>query len=99
MQLRQARTASAEVRLALKRGEDPRRPVSSVPTVEEALDRYLLREDLTERTKEFYRECLKGPLSTLRRIPMDLLEREEVRSLHEEITRDRGPYLLISAEN
>ena len=92
VQLRQARTASAEVRLALKRGEDPRRPVSSVPTVEEALDRYLLRDDLTERTKEFYRECLKGPLSKLRHIPMDLLEREEVRSLHEEITRDRGPY-------
>lgn len=92
VQLRQARTASAEVRLALKRGEDPRKPVSSVPTVQEALDRYLLRDDLTPRTKEFYAGCVSGPLRSLRHVPMDQLDREEMRRLHEQLSRDRGPY-------
>ncbi|MFN7055709.1 tyrosine-type recombinase/integrase [Hyphomonas sp.] len=95
--LRQARTASAEVRLALKRGEDPRRPASTVPTLQEALDRYLSREDLTPRTKEFYRQCVEGPLRSLRDTPMDLLGREEVRALHETITQRSGPYLANGA--
>lgn len=90
--LRDARNRSAEVRLALKRGEDPRRPVSGVPTVQEALERYLLRDELSERTKEFYRQCVDGPLRRLKDVPMDGLDREEVRALHEEVTRDCGPY-------
>lgn len=90
--LRQARTLSAEVRLALKRGEDPRRPVTGVPTIQEALDRYVQREDLTDRTKQFYRQCVTGPLSQLRRVSMADLDREEIRSIHEKISRDSGPY-------
>ncbi|MBA4227691.1 MAG: hypothetical protein C0456_13770 [Hyphomonas sp.] len=90
--LREARTRSAELRLALKRGEDPRRPVTSVPNVQEALERYLLRDDLTERTKEFYRKSVEGPLRPLRRVPMDELDREELRALHERVTRECGPY-------
>lgn len=97
VQLTQARTASAEVRLALKRGEDPRRPVTGVPTVEEALERYLRRDDLTERTKEFYRKNVEGPLKSLARVRMDELDREEVRSLHEAVTRRSGPYLANGA--
>ena len=83
--LREARTLSAEVRLKLKRGEDPRRPTSSVPTVREALERYLLRDDLTERTKDFYRKNAEGPLRPLLNVPMDEIDREEVRTLHETV--------------
>ena len=39
--LRTARESSTELRLALRRGEDPRTPKASVPTVANALDRYL----------------------------------------------------------
>ena len=92
--LRSARERASELRLALRRGEDPRTPRRSTPTLDEAWARY--REaragDLTPRTLEWYRDKVEGPLRPLRRLPLDRLDRERVRSLHERLTRERGPY-------
>lgn len=91
--LKTARERAIEFKLALRRGEDPRRPKSSVPTLAEALDRYLTsRSDLSPRTKDWYRAKVEGPLSSLMRLPVDRIDRETVRSLHEKITKKSGPY-------
>ncbi|MFZ5962014.1 tyrosine-type recombinase/integrase [Thalassococcus sp. BH17M4-6] len=91
--LRTARERSTELRLALRRGEDPRTPKASVPTVAEALDRYLEgRTDLSPRTQQWYRQKIEGPLRSLAKLPADRVDRETVRALHEKITRKAGPY-------
>jgi hypothetical protein len=91
--LRTARERSTELRLALRRGEDPRTPKASVPTVAEALDRYLEgRTDLSPRTQQWYRQKIEGPLRSLAKLPADRVDRETVRALHERITRKAGPY-------
>ena len=91
--LRSARERSTELRLALRRGVDPRTPKSTVPTVAEALERYVTgRPDLSERTQDWYRQKIDGPLKTLAKLPADRVDRETVRALHERITRKAGPY-------
>ncbi len=83
MSLKHARERSAELRLALRRGEDPRRKKVTVPTLAEAMDRYIEgRPDLSERTVDWYRQKVEGPLSALRKLPVDRIDRETVRSLH-----------------
>ena len=48
--LKTARERAIELKLALRRGEDPRHQKASVPTLSEALDRYLTsRTDLKRR--------------------------------------------------
>ena len=98
LSLRTARERSTELRLALRRGEDPRTPKAAVPTVAEALDRYLgARSDLSPRTTSWYKQKLDGPLRSLARLPADRVDRETVRSLHERITRRVGPYCANGA--
>ena len=91
--LKSAREHSAELRLALRRGEDPRAKKASVPTIDEAMARYLEgRPDLSDRTVDWYRQKIEGPLSALRKLPADRIDREAVRTLHERITKRSGPY-------
>lgn len=91
--LRSARERSAELRLALRRGDDPRGKKVSVPTLGEAMERYLDgRPDLSERTVAWYRQKVDGPLSVFRKLPADRIDREAVRSLHEKLTKKAGPY-------
>jgi integrase len=93
LSLKAARTRSVELRLALKRGEDPRIKKKAVPTVGEAADRYLESrgKELRPRTQEWYREKVDRPLAHLKKVPMDRLEREQMRALHEKITKNSGP--------
>lgn len=89
--LRTARDEATRLRLDMRRGVDPRRPKSTVPTFEEALDRYLgARNGLSPRTVEFYRSQIK-PLSTIRKTPCDKIDRETVRAIHEKLSK-AGPY-------
>lgn len=92
--LRTARERAAELRLALRRGDDPRTPKAAVPTLEAAFERYAeaRRGELSPRTMAWYRQKVDGPLSSLRRLPVDRIDRERVRTLHERITRRSGPY-------
>ncbi|WP_127900558.1 tyrosine-type recombinase/integrase [Solirhodobacter olei] len=93
LSLRSARERSTELRLALRRGTDPRTPKVSVPTVAEALERYLAgRPDLSPATHKWYREKITGPLKSVARLPADRIDREAVRTLHERLTRRCGPY-------
>ncbi|WP_120633340.1 tyrosine-type recombinase/integrase [Ruegeria sp. EL01] len=96
--LRGARERSAEIRLALRRGDDPRTKKVAVPTIAEALERYLAgRPELSERTTSWYRRKVQGPLDSLRRLPADRIDREAVRSLHERLTKKSGPYCANGA--
>lgn len=97
--LKAARERAAELRLALRRGEDPRKPKGSVPTLAEAWERYrdARRDDLRPRTIEWYQGKVDGPLAGLRKLPMDRLDRETVRALHERLTVKRGPYCANGA--
>jgi integrase len=96
--LRSARERSAELRLALRRGDDPRAKKVSVPTLGEAMDRYLDgRPDLSENTVMWYRKKVDGPLSVFRKLPADRIDREAVRSLHEKLTKKSGPYAANGA--
>lgn len=97
--LRTARERAAELRLALRRGEDPRRPVVDVPTLKQALERYLTArgDDIRPRTHDIYRKAFEGPLKSLHKLKMDAIDRETVRSLHESLTEKRGPYMANGA--
>lgn len=91
---KEARANALALKLKLSNGEDPRRAKKVIPTVQDALDRYLSsRSDLSPRTVEFYVSMVAGPLKQLRKLPMDRIDREQVRSLHEKITRKSGPYM------
>ncbi len=91
--LKSARDRSTELKLALRRGEDPRTPKATVPRLTEAFDRYLeSRPDLSPRTVTWYRQKIEGPLRPLAKLPVDKVDRETVRALHEKITRKSGPY-------
>lgn len=91
--LKSARTKAIELRLALKRGEDPRCVKTVVPTVQQACDRYLKSrgDELRPRTQEWYTEKVRGPLNSLQKTPIDKIDRETVRALHEKLTRNNGP--------
>lgn len=92
--LKSARERAVELRLALRRGDDPRTPKAAVPTLQQALGRYVdaRANELSPRTLAWYRSQTHGPLSSLRKLPVDRIDREQVRNLHEKITRKNGPY-------
>jgi integrase len=93
LSLRSARERATELRLALRRGTDPRTPKASVPNLGDALERYLTtRPDLSPRTRAWYAQKIEGPLKPLAKLPVDRIDRETVRALHEKITRKAGPY-------
>jgi len=91
--LRTARERSTELRLTLRRGDDPRTSKATVPTLIEALERYFDgRPDLSPETVKWYRQKLAGPLKSLAKLPADRIDREQVRALHERLTRMVGAY-------
>jgi integrase len=92
--LKSARDKAHELRLAMRRGEDPRVKRADTPTVATAWARYLATRgtELRPRTVEFYREKVERSLSSIATVPMDRLDRETVRALHERLTARAGPY-------
>lgn len=94
MSLKTARQKAIELRQALARGDDPRRPKSAVPTVQQALDRYLeaRKNDLQPSTLADYRRHTEGPFKSILKLPMSSIDRALCRNLHEKMTRKNGPY-------
>ena len=91
--LKTARAEAQEIRLKLSRGEDPRRVKTEVPTLAQALERYLdSRPDLSPRTKQWYRDKVDGSLKKLKNTRMDAIDRETARALHERLTKNSGAY-------
>ncbi len=92
--LKSAREKAVELRLSLRRGDDPRKPKTTIPTLQQALDRYLeaRADELSSATLKWYRSQLDAPLASLRKLPVDRIDREVVRNLHETITQKKGPY-------
>lgn len=93
MSLVTARSRSIELRQALARGEDPRTPKSKMPTLEEVLSRYeeTRKNDLQPSTLASYRSHLKPVWKDLAKLPMDKMDRDTVRRLHERVTKKNGP--------
>lgn len=93
MSLKTARQKAIELRQALARGEDPRRPKSAVPTVQQALDRYIATNqgNLRPSTLADYRRSLEGPLRSILKLPMDTIDRALCRNLHEKLSSKHGP--------
>ncbi|WP_027486561.1 tyrosine-type recombinase/integrase [Allorhizobium undicola] len=92
--LKTAREKAAELKLALRRGEDPRAPKRTVPSLRTAWERYKETRgvELQPSTVAWYEEKVIGVLKSVLDIPLDKLDRETVRSLHEKITKKNGPY-------
>ncbi len=92
--LRTARERAAELKLALRRGEDPRAPKRTVPSLRKAWERYKETRgvELQPSTIAWYEEKVLGVLKPILDIPLDKLDRETVRALHEKITKKNGPY-------
>ena len=91
--LKTARQKAIELRQALARGEDPRRPKSQVPTVQQALDHYIAgnQGNLQPSTLADYRRSLEGPLKSILKLPMDTIDRALCRNLHEKLSTKHGP--------
>ncbi len=99
LSLRTARERSVELKLALRRGEDPRRPKGTIPTLRTAWDRYKETRgaELQESTVVWYEGKVFGPLKPLLDIPFDKLERDVTRAQHEKITKKSGAYCANGA--
>lgn len=91
--LSDARDKARELRLLMRRGQDPRIAKRTVPTLREAWERYERTrcKDLRPLTVEWYRRKVTTWLKPLLHVPMDKLDRETVRRLHEKITRAGYP--------
>lgn len=92
--LKTARDKANELKLALRRGDDPRSAKRTVPCLRSAWTRYKETRgvELRPSTVGWYEEKVLGPLKPILDIPFDRLDRETVRSLHEKITKKNGPY-------
>ena len=92
--LRSARDRARELRLALRRGEDPRTNAKRAPTLREAWERYrdTRCRELRPLTVEWYAVKVEKSLRPLLDIPLDKLSPEIVRSLHEKITTNGKPF-------
>ncbi|MFD1331118.1 tyrosine-type recombinase/integrase [Methylopila musalis] len=92
--LKTAREKAAELKLALRRGEDPRAPKRAVPSLRKAWERYKETRgpELQPSTVAWYEEKVLAVLKPILEIPLDKLDRETVRALHEKITKKNGPY-------
>lgn len=99
MTLKTARARAIELRQALARGEDPRRPKATVPTVQQALNRYLdaNRDNLRQSTLDDYRRHVERPLKSILKLPMSSIDRSLCRNMHEKLTKTRGPYAANTA--
>jgi integrase len=98
MTLKQAQDKARHIKLQASQGEDPRRPDKpDVPTVSQALERYVDGRNLSPRTSDWYRSMVEGPLASIARRRMDELSRDECRNLHERLTRTRGAYMANGA--
>lgn len=93
MSLKTARQKAIELRQALARGDDPRRPKSAVPTVQQALDHYIAMNvgNLQPSTLGDYRRSVEGPLKNILKLPMSSVDRSLCRSLHEKLSAKHGP--------
>lgn len=91
--LKEARDRARELRLLLRRGQDPRIAKRTVPTLRETWTRFEATRcrDLRPLTVEWYRTKVHGWLKPLLDVPMDKLDRETVRRLHEKITLGGHP--------
>mgnify|MGYP001766867738 FL=1 len=92
--LKTAREQATELKLALRRGEDPRAPKRAVPSLRKAWERYKETRgpELQPSTVAWYEEKVLQVLKPILDIPLDKLDRETVRALHEKITKKNGPY-------
>ncbi|KQV34249.1 MULTISPECIES: tyrosine-type recombinase/integrase [unclassified Rhizobium] len=92
--LKAAREKAAELKLALRRGEDPRAPKRTVPSLRTAWTRYkeTRGRELQASTTAWYERKVLDVLKPILDIPLDKLDRETVRALHEKITKKNGPY-------
>ncbi|WP_295047797.1 integrase family protein [uncultured Paracoccus sp.] len=98
LSLKTARDEATRVRLALRRGVDPRQVKTTVPSVEEGLRRYVAsRPELSPATVEWYEAKVRNNLKSVARLPCDKVDRETVRVLHERLTREVGAYGANSA--
>ena len=97
--LRTARDRANELKLALRRGNDPRAPKRTIPTLKEAWERYrdTRGPELMPRTLDWYRDKMEKTLKTVLGTPLDRLDRETVRGLHEKLTAKSGPYCANGA--
>lgn len=92
--LKQAQDSARQIKLDASQGKDPRRPRTEVvPTVAEALDKYLRsRNDLSPKTVHWYQSMVDGPLKRLANKSLDKLSRDDCRTTHERLTRNNGAY-------
>ncbi|GAA6187643.1 integrase family protein [Litorivita sp. NS0012-18] len=92
--LKSARERAKELRLTLRRGEDPRVPKNAIPSLSQVADSYFASrgQELSRRTLAWYQQKVEGPLSSLKKIPVDRIDRATVKALHEKITRKTGAY-------
>ena len=85
--LKTARDKANELKLVLRRGDDPRSAKRTVPCLRAAWERY--REtrgvELRPSTVGWYEDKVTGALKPILDIPTDKLDRETVRGLHEKI--------------
>ena len=91
--LKSARERAHELRTILRRGEDPRTPKAAIPNLKQVADAYFATrgQELSTRTLAWYKAKVDGSLSTLKKIPVDRIDRATVRALHEKLTRKTGP--------
>jgi len=91
--LKSARERAHELRKILRRGEDPRAPKATIPNLKQVADAYFATrgQELSTRTLAWYKAKVDGSLSTLKKIPVDRIDRATVRALHEKLTRKAGP--------
>ncbi|MCQ8186427.1 tyrosine-type recombinase/integrase [Parvularcula maris] len=89
--LKTARQLATEANVAARRGEDPRRLKSTAPTVREAMERHVATKSLRPTTVDWYRHQTEVHLKKVADMPMDKLDRETCRSLHERLTKDVSP--------
>jgi Arm DNA-binding domain len=97
--LKTARDKASELKLALRRGEDPRAPKRSVPSLRIAWERYKATRapELQPSTLGWYEAKVSRVLKPILDVPLDKLDRETVRSLHEKITKKNGSYAANGA--
>ncbi|WP_120501634.1 integrase family protein [Roseovarius sp. EL26] len=91
--LKTARERAHELRTILRRGEDPRATKTRIPNLKEVADAYFATrgQELSTRTLAWYKQKVDGALSTLKKLPVDRIDRTTVRALHEKLTRKTGP--------
>lgn len=98
MGLVDARAKAAELRAKMRDGIDPRLSAAQVPTLRTTLDRYLAaRDDLSPRTREWYRSRLEQHLKAIADLPADRIGRDQVKTLHEKIAKAHGKPTANSA--